>query len=313
MDYDAPLILTKLNIPRVSGGLVTRPQLIKQLNDGLNRKLTLVCAPAGYGKTTLLSQWLADRLHPVSWLSLDENDNDPITFLSYFVAAVQTIFPAACQATLSMLEAPQKPSLVHISSTLINELSEQDRPFLLVLDDFHTISDSEVHQLMDSLITYMPSEMHLVIASRRDFPFPLVRMRIGREITEIRMKELRFTHAEIKAYLSKDLKQFLKRQHIEHIRGAPSHPITQGKIERYHLSLKNIVKLQHYYSPSQLREAIADFVNYYNNQRYHESLDNMTPADVFYGKEKEVRSKREKIKRRTMALRRQQNLMVAGV
>jgi putative transposase len=95
--------------------------------------------------------------------------------------------------------------------------------------------------------------------------------------------------------------------------GAPYHPMTQGKIERYHRSLKNIVKLQHYYSPSQLREAIADFVNYYNNQRYHESLENMTPVDVYYGKEKEVKTKREKIKRRTMALRRQQNLMPAGV
>ena len=115
------------------------------------------------------------------------------------------------------------------------------------------------------------------------------------------------------AYLSKDLKQFLKRQHIEHIRGAPYHPMTQGKIERYHRSLKNVVMLQHYYSPSQLREAIADFVEYYNNQRYHESLDNMTPADVFYGKEKEVQSKRNIIKRETMALRRHQNLVPIGV
>lgn len=115
------------------------------------------------------------------------------------------------------------------------------------------------------------------------------------------------------AYLSKNLKLFLKRQQIDHIRGAPYHPMTQGKIERYHRSLKNVVLLQHYYSPSQLRKAIADFVSYYNNQRYHESLDNMTPADVFYGKEKEVQSKREKIKRRTMALRRQQNLIAASV
>jgi transposase InsO family protein len=115
------------------------------------------------------------------------------------------------------------------------------------------------------------------------------------------------------AYLSKELKVFLKRKHIEHIRGAPYHPMTQGKIERYHRSLKNIVKLQHYYSPTELREAIADFVDYYNNQRYHESLDNMTPADVFYGREKEVVSKRKMIKRETMALRRQQNLVVAGV
>lgn len=115
------------------------------------------------------------------------------------------------------------------------------------------------------------------------------------------------------AYLSKELKTFLKREHIDHIRGAPYHPMTQGKIERYHRSLKNIVKLQHYYSPTELKEAIADFVDYYNNQRYHESLDNMTPADVFYGKEKEVKTKREKIKQETMILRRKQNLVFAGV
>ena len=115
------------------------------------------------------------------------------------------------------------------------------------------------------------------------------------------------------AYLSNELKTFLKRKHIDHIRGAPYHPMTQGKIERYHRSLKNIVKLQHYYSPTELRDAIADFVDYYKNQRYHESLDNMTPADVFYGKEKEVKTKREKIKQETMALRRKQNLVFAGV
>ena len=106
---------------------------------------------------------------------------------------------------------------------------------------------------------------------------------------------------------------FLKRKHIDHIRGAPYHPMTQGKIEGYHRSLKNIVKLQHYYSPTELKEAIADFVDYYNNQRYHESLDNMTPTDVFYGKEEELKSKREKIKQETMALRRKQNLVFAGV
>ena len=115
------------------------------------------------------------------------------------------------------------------------------------------------------------------------------------------------------AYLSKDHKQFLNSQQIEHIRGAPYHPMPQGKIERYHRSLKNVVMLQHYYSPSQLTEAIDDFVEYYNNQRYHESLDNMTPVSIYYGKEKEVQSKQDKIKRETMALRRQQNLISVGV
>ena len=115
------------------------------------------------------------------------------------------------------------------------------------------------------------------------------------------------------AYLSKDLKKFLKRKDIDHIRGAPYHPQTQGKIERWHRSMKNVVKLQNYYSPSQLAEAIDDFVEYYNNQRYHESLDNMTPVSIYYGKEKEVQSERNKIKRETMALRRQQNLVPVGV
>jgi len=115
------------------------------------------------------------------------------------------------------------------------------------------------------------------------------------------------------AYLSKDLKKFLKRKDIDHTRGAPYHPQTQGKIERWHRSMKNVVKLQNYYSPSQLAEAIDDFVKYYNNQRYHESLDNMTPVSIYYGKEKEVQSEREKIKRETMSLRRQQNLVPVGV
>jgi len=115
------------------------------------------------------------------------------------------------------------------------------------------------------------------------------------------------------AYLSKDLKKFLKRKDIDHIRGAPYHPQTQGKIERWHRSMKNVVKLQNYYSPSQLAEAIDDFVEYYNNQRYHESLDNMTPVSIYYGKEKEVQSEPDKIKRETMSLRRQQNLFLVGV
>jgi LuxR family maltose regulon positive regulatory protein len=201
MEYNAPLILTKINIPRVRGDLINRSHLIKRLNDGLNRKLTLVCAPAGYGKTTILSQWLADSSHPVAWLSLDENDNNLFVFLSYFVATVQTIFPEAGRVTLSLLEAPQRPTLEHITGTLINELAEQGEAFSLVLDDYHTINAAEVHQFIDTLITYMPTKMHMVLASRKDIPLPLVRLRIGREMTEIRALELCFNYEEAKAYL----------------------------------------------------------------------------------------------------------------
>ena len=110
------------------------------------------------------------------------------------------------------------------------------------------------------------------------------------------------------AYLSKDLKKFLKRKDIQHIRSAPYHPMTQGKIERYHRSIKNVITLQNYYLPGELNIAIAEFVDYYNNKRYHESLNNLTPADVFYGRSKEIITKREITKWQTMQLRRFQNL-----
>ena len=111
-------------------------------------------------------------------------------------------------------------------------------------------------------------------------------------------------------YVSKELKGFLQRKRIEHTRGAPYHPMTQGKIERYHRSMKNIVKLQNYYSPWELEREITNFVAYYNHQRYHESLDNLTPADVYFGREKEVLGKRERIKQRTLRERRLQNLQI---
>ena len=109
------------------------------------------------------------------------------------------------------------------------------------------------------------------------------------------------------AYLSKQLETFLKQHQIEHTRGAPYHPMTQGKIERWHRSMKNVVKLQNYYSPTELERSIEAFVDYYNNQRYHESLDNLFPADVYFGRTKEVLSVREKIKQETMAQRRRQH------
>lgn len=115
------------------------------------------------------------------------------------------------------------------------------------------------------------------------------------------------------AYHSADLAQFLKERRIDHIHGAPYHPMTQGKIERWHRSMKNVIKLQNYYSPSELEQAIAEWVEYYNNQRYHESLENVTPADVYFGREKEIIKKRNKLKEQSLALRRQQYLHFVGV
>ena len=115
------------------------------------------------------------------------------------------------------------------------------------------------------------------------------------------------------AYHSADLAQFLKERRIDHIHGAPYHPMTQGKIERWHRSMKNVIKLQNYYSPYELERAIAEWAEYYNNQRYHESLENVTPADVYFGREKEIIKKRNKLKEQSLALRRQQYLQIVGV
>jgi transposase InsO family protein len=115
------------------------------------------------------------------------------------------------------------------------------------------------------------------------------------------------------AYLSNDLKKFLKTKNMQHIRGAPYHPMTQGKIERFHRSMKNIVKLQNYYFPSELEQAISEFMEFYNHERFHESLDNLTPADVYFGRNEEVLSRREKIKEQTLRLRRKHNLQPARV
>jgi len=133
-------------------------------------------------------------------------------------------------------------------------------------------------------------------------------------LTEVRVRHRpRLLSDNGPAYVSKELIQFLKRKDIEHIRGAPYHPMTQGKIERWHRSMKNVVKLQNYYSPSELVQSIGEFVEYYNNERYHESIDNLTPADVYSGKSKEVLTKREQIKQNTLASRRRLNLQVSAV
>lgn len=205
MNNLAPLISTKWSVPRISSDLVPRSHLILQLNASLDRKLTAVCAPAGYGKTTLICQWLGQSVRPVAWLSLDENDNELNTFLRYFIASIQSIFPESCQATRDFLNAPQAPSQDVLLRTLVSDLAEGTEPFCLVLDDLHVISDHDIHRFIEEVIKYMPPQMHLTISSRKDLPLPLVRLRVGRELTEIRTQELRFNQAEVKTYIEEAL------------------------------------------------------------------------------------------------------------
>ena len=199
------LLETKLYVPRWRPGLVSRPRLIERMDHGTERKLTLVCAPAGFGKSTLLAEWLAaapDVERPVAWVSLDETDNDPALFWAYVVAAMRTISSEVGESALSLLRSPQPPPIESILTTVINELSAIEEDFALILDDLHVIDAQPVHGAIAFLLDHLPPRMHLVVASRSDPPLPLARLRARGELTEIRAADLRFTPDEAAAFLT---------------------------------------------------------------------------------------------------------------
>ena len=190
------LLETKVYVPRWRPGLVSRPRLIERLDQGTERKLTLVSAPAGFGKTTLLAEWLAatptsKRL--AAWVSLDESDNDPGLFWAYFIAALQTIRTRVGDNALSLLNSPQPPPIESVLTTLINEISAIEKDFALILDDFHVIEAQPIQSAVSFLVDHLPPQMNLVIASRSDPPLPLARLRGRGELAELRAADLRFT------------------------------------------------------------------------------------------------------------------------
>jgi len=199
----APLIATKLHVPTPRLGLVTRPKLLDCLNEGLKRKLILISASSGYGKTTLMAEWLLERGKdfPKAWVSLDEGDNDPIRFLTYLIAALQSVRDGLGQDTGIMMQVAQNPSNESILSVLINELSTVSQDFSLVLEDYHVIEVREIHQMMDFLLEHLPPQLHLVILTRSDPPFPLARLRARGELSEIRAKDLRFSYEDAAKFL----------------------------------------------------------------------------------------------------------------
>jgi LuxR family maltose regulon positive regulatory protein len=197
-----PLLTTKLYIPPVRPELVSRPRLIERLNAGLDRKLTLVSAPAGFGKTTLLSEWAAAGERPVAWLSLDEGDNDLVRFLAYFVAGLQTNEGGIGETALAMHQSSQPPPLESILTTLINEIAEIPHNFALVLDDYHVIEAQPIHEALAFLIDHLPPQAHLVISGRSDPPLPLSRLRGRGQLSELRTADLRFAPDEAAAFLN---------------------------------------------------------------------------------------------------------------
>jgi LuxR family maltose regulon positive regulatory protein len=206
-----PILATKLYIPPPRPQAVRRPRLIERLNAALQHKVTLISAPAGYGKTTLVSEWIYQKdeageaaLHPscVAWLSLDENDNDPLRFLTYLVAALQTLAPNLGQGVLTLLQSPQPPPLETTLTALLNELATLPDPVVLILDDYHLIEDKAVDQALTFLIEHLPPSIHLVITTREDPQLPLARLRARGALNEVRAADLRFTPAEATAFLN---------------------------------------------------------------------------------------------------------------
>ena len=163
------------------------------MNAGLHRKLTLISAPAGFGKTTLVSEWIAAGVRPVAWLSLEEGDSDPGRFLTYLVAALQTIVENIGEEILGVLHSPQPPPTESILTALLNEIAAIPDNFILVLDDYHVIDAKPVDQALAFLLEHLPPQMHLVITTREDPNLPLSRLRARGELTEMRAADLRFT------------------------------------------------------------------------------------------------------------------------
>ncbi len=198
----APLLATKLYRPTPRSSGVLRPRLIAQLNNGLDRSLTLLAAPAGSGKTTLLSQWLAEGTWPVAWLTLDDDDRDPVRFMAYMVAALQTVVPQLGNQLLTTLLAPQPPPIAAMLTTLINELATLAQPVVLVLDDYHRVHSPPVDQILAQLLAHMPPRLHLVIATRENPQLALASMRARGQLSELRAVDLRFTLAEATTLLN---------------------------------------------------------------------------------------------------------------
>ncbi len=198
------ILATKLYIPPLRPKTVHRPRLIEQLNEGLSshRKLTLISAPAGFSKTTLVSEWIADSRRPAAWLSLDEGDNDPACFVTYLVAAVQTIAPTIGSGAIVVLQSPRPPSTESMLTSLLNEIAAMQEDFILVLDDCHVIDSEPINMALTFLLEHLPPQMHLVIATREDPPLPLARLRARGQLTELRAADLRFTPTEAGDFLN---------------------------------------------------------------------------------------------------------------
>jgi LuxR family maltose regulon positive regulatory protein len=211
-----PILATKLYIPPARSKVVVRLRLIEELNKSLSsgRRLTLISAPAGFGKTTLVSEWVTECGRPVAWLSLDEEDDDLTRFFVYFISALQRIAPTIGEEALGVLQTPQSPPIESILITLLNEITAVMENFILVLDDYHMLDSKAVDDALTFLLEHLPVQMHIVITTREDPNLPIARLRVRSQLTELRAADLRFTPSETAEFLSQAMDLNLSLEEI---------------------------------------------------------------------------------------------------
>ncbi len=205
LPISADLLSTKLNAPRLQAALVSRPALIARLAAGLARKVTLISAPAGSGKTTLIGEWLAQQTQPVAWVALDAGDNDPVRFWRYIITACRAFEAGLGRSALAALRAAQVASLENVLTSFINELAQLPARHVLILEDYHVITSSEVHASLAFLIDHLPAALHVIIITRTEPALPLARLRTRNELSEFTANDLRFSLAETQAFLQETL------------------------------------------------------------------------------------------------------------
>ena len=270
MVTDYPLLATKLYIPKPRVGLVRRTRLIERMNTGIQRKLTLISAPAGFGKTTLLSEWIDQSQFPATWISLDKGDNDPVYFIKYVIAALQRVEPKVGEGTLPLLQSPQQP-FDAIIINLIQEIEDVPNDFVLALDDYHSIDTEKIHQLVEFLIDRMPPQMHLVLVTRVDPNMPLARLRVRNQLNEFRVSDLSFTMDEAALFFNKMMNLGLSDQDIAILEAR-----TEGWISGLQLAALSM----------QGRGDISGFIKAFAGDDRHivdylaEEVLNLQPADV---------------------------------
>ena len=250
-----PILATKLYIPPSRPNRVERPRLIARLNEGLAAgcRLTLISAPAGFGKTSLVSEWIEACGRPAAWLSLDEGENDPTRFLSYLIAALQTIKPGLADDLLALLQSPQAPQTESILIPLLNEVATIPENFILVLDDYHALDSKSVDEILAFLLKHQPPRMHLAIATREDPPLPLARLRAQGQLNELRTDDLRFTLVETTAFFNQVMGLSITPEDITALEAR-----TEGWIAGLQMAAISL----------QGREDTADFIRAFSGSHY---------------------------------------------